>query len=156
MQSPICSSDAAVATSTPSRYPPFRVHRVRCRDVTTAINLFRSDTHPMLVSAGQAIFRDGEAGTTMFGVIEGEIAIGKHGMLLETIGPGGIIGEMALIDHSSRSADAVARTDAKLAVIDQTRFEHLVANHPTFALQVMRVMAERLRKTNEQWSSSTE
>jgi CRP-like cAMP-binding protein len=108
--------------------------------------MFRNDAHAVSVEPGQWIFRDGDPGDKMFGVIEGEIAIGKHGVLIETIGPGGIIGEMAIIDHSPRSADAVARTAAKLAVIDEKRFERLISDHPTFALEVMRVMAERLRK----------
>ena len=122
--------------------------------MSTSINLFRNDTHAVSVSAGQWIFRDGDLGDRMFGVIEGEIAIGKHGLLLETIGPGGIIGEMAIIDHSPRSADAVARTDARLAVIDEKRFEHLITEHPTFALEVMRVMADRLRKVTAERTES--
>jgi len=117
--------------------------------VSDPINLFRNDSHAVSVSAGQVLFRDGDTGANMFGVIECEIAVGKHGVLIETIGPGGIVGEMALIDHSPRSADAVARTDARLAVIDEGRFMRLVSDHPTFALQVMRVMADRLRHLNE-------
>ena len=113
------------------------------------INLFRNDSHAVAITAGQVLFRDGDTGAVMFGVIEGEIAIGKHGVLIETIGPGGIVGEMAIIDHAPRSADAVARTDARLAVIDEQRFMRLVSDHPTFALQVMRVMADRLRHLNE-------
>ena len=117
--------------------------------MSTPINLFRSDTHAIDVQAGQFVFRDGDPCSTMYAVIEGQIAIGKHGVLVETIGPGGIVGEMALIDHSPRSADAVARTDARLAVIDERRFTSLISDHPTFALQVMRVMAERLRAMTE-------
>jgi CRP-like cAMP-binding protein len=118
--------------------------------MSTEINLFKHDQHAVSVPTGSAVFRDGEEGDHMFGVISGEIAIVKHGTLIERIGPGGIVGEMALVDHSPRSADAVAQQDSQLAVIDRRRFEHLVANHPTFALQVMAVMAERLRKKNEE------
>jgi len=118
--------------------------------VSTSINLFKFDQHPLAVPTGTAVFRDGDAGEHMYGVISGEIAIVKHGHLIERIGAGGIIGEMALVDHSPRSADAIAQQDSQLAVIDRQRFEHLVANHPTFALQVMSVMAERLRRKNEE------
>jgi CRP-like cAMP-binding protein len=121
--------------------------------VAASINLFRSDAHPLVVPTGTAVFRDGETGDRMYGVISGEVAIVKHGQLIERIGPGGIIGEMALVDQSPRSADAVAQRETALAVIDRRRFEHLVANHPTFALQVMSVMAERLRKLNERSTS---
>jgi CRP/FNR family transcriptional regulator, cyclic AMP receptor protein len=116
----------------------------------TTINLFRNDGHPLVVPVGAAVFRDGDAGDTMYGVISGEVAIIKHGILLERIGPGGIIGEMALVDHGPRSADVVAQQETRLAVIDRPRFEHLVTSHPTFALQVMAVMAERLRRADDE------
>jgi len=117
--------------------------------VTTHIHLFRNDSHAVVVPAGTALFREGEAGDVMYGVIAGEIAIVKAGTILETVGPGGIIGEMAVVDGSPRSADAFTQTEARIARIDRPRFEHLVANHPTFALQVMSIMAERLRQLNE-------
>lgn len=52
---------------------------------------------------------------------------------------------MALIDRSVRSAAAIARTDCILAPINATRFTHMVQETPIFALQVMRVLVERLR-----------
>ncbi|HEU5100134.1 MAG TPA: Crp/Fnr family transcriptional regulator [Roseiflexaceae bacterium] len=61
-------------------------------------------------------------------------------------GPGGIVGEMALIDDRPRSATAVAATDCRLVPIDERRFTFLVQQTPMFALAVMRVMAERLRR----------
>ena len=65
--------------------------------------------------------------------------------LIRTVGKGGLVGEMALIDDSPRSADAVARTDCLLTPVDERRFLFLVHETPMFALQVMTVMAERLR-----------
>jgi CRP-like cAMP-binding protein len=123
--------------------------------VTTHIHLFRRDANPVVITAGQTIFRDGDGGNTMFGVIDGEIAIVKGGVLIEKIGPGGILGEMALIDEAPRSADAIAMTDCSLSLIDRPRFEFLVGTHPTFALQVMQVMAERLRVTDERLRAAT-
>jgi len=57
-------------------------------------------------------------------------------------------GEMALIDSSARSATAVARTDCELIPVDDKRFMFLVQQTPFFAIHVMRVLADRLRKTN--------
>jgi CRP-like cAMP-binding protein len=68
--------------------------------------------------------------------------------VVEEVGPGGILGEMALIDTEPRSATATARTDSRVVRVDQKQFTFLVHEHPTFALQVMRVMAGRLRKAN--------
>ncbi|MCI0525856.1 MAG: cyclic nucleotide-binding domain-containing protein [Nitrospira sp.] len=69
--------------------------------------------------------------------------------VLETVKPGGILGEMALIDAKPRSATAVAKTDCKLVPIDEKRFVFLVQETPYFAIQVMQVMVERLRRINQ-------
>lgn len=53
---------------------------------------------------------------------------------------------MALLEHRIRSASAVARTDCRLAAISADRFNFLVQVTPNFALDVMRTMAERLRR----------
>ena len=53
-----------------------------------------------------------------------------------------------LVDHGPRSATAVARTSSQVVRVDAELFNYLVHEHPTFALQVMRVMAERLRRAN--------
>ena len=72
-----------------------------------------------------------------------------HGQLIETVGSGGIVGEMGLIDKTARSGSAIAKTDCKLVPLDETRFKIYVHNTPFFAIQVMRVMADRLRRMDE-------
>jgi CRP-like cAMP-binding protein len=66
--------------------------------------------------------------------------------VVETIGPEGFFGELALIDQSPRSATAVARTDCKLVGLDERRFIFMVDEMPFFAIRVMKVMADRLRR----------
>jgi len=85
----------------------------------------------------------------MYVVQEGEVDIVVGTSVAETVAPGGIFGEMALIDQHVRSAGAVARTPCKLVLVDQRRFQFLVAETPFFAIQVMSIMAERLRHANE-------
>jgi len=99
-------------------------------------------------SAGQVIFREGDPGTFMYVISEGEVDILVNSKLVETAGSGSIIGEMSLIDHAPRSATTLAKTDCKLVPVDQRRFQFLVQETPFFALQVMQMMAQRLRKTN--------
>jgi CRP-like cAMP-binding protein len=84
----------------------------------------------------------------MFVVLEGSVDIVLGDEVIESVGPGGIVGELALIDASPRSAGAVARTAAQLARVDQREFTFLVHEHPTFALQVMQVFADRIRRAN--------
>ena len=67
---------------------------------------------------------------------------------------GDIFGEMALIDHTTRSATAKARTASKVAIVDQRRFLWLVQETPVFSRQVMGVMADRIRKLDKVLSSA--
>jgi CRP/FNR family transcriptional regulator, cyclic AMP receptor protein len=81
----------------------------------------------------------------MYVVLDGELEITLRGKVLETVTAGGVFGEMALIDHLRRSADVTAKSPAKVAAIDQKRFLYLLRNHPFFAIEIMKVMTERLR-----------
>jgi CRP-like cAMP-binding protein len=98
--------------------------------------------------AGDVIFAKGDPGKAMYVVSEGEVEIKVAGNVVECISPGSIFGEMALIDNSPRSATAVAKTDCKIVPLDQRRFQFLVQETPFFALQVMSIMANRLRQAN--------
>ena len=114
----------------------------------TSFNILKREKDVRSIEAGQAIFTEGQAGDVMYAVVEGEVNIVLNGQVLETIGEGGIFGELALLDERPRSASAIANTNCKVAVIDLKRFSVLIQQTPYFALDVMRVMAERLRRTS--------
>ncbi|MFO1370959.1 MAG: cyclic nucleotide-binding domain-containing protein [Candidatus Competibacteraceae bacterium] len=97
-------------------------------------------------AAGQTIVLAEEPGDNMFIVVEGQVDILARNQVIETVGPGGILGELALIDDKPRSASAIARTDCLLTLVTRSHFLLLVQRTPVFALQVMRVMSERLRR----------
>jgi CRP-like cAMP-binding protein len=100
-------------------------------------------------TSGQSIFNQGEAGSTMYVVQDGEVDLLVNGQLVEKLGPGGVLGEMGLIDTAPRSASAIARTACKLIPVNHDRFALLVQHTPDFALQIMRVMAGRLRAMDQ-------
>ncbi|HLX81250.1 MAG TPA: cyclic nucleotide-binding domain-containing protein [Burkholderiales bacterium] len=111
------------------------------------LDMFRNakDARPYL--AGEAIFRAGDRGDNMYVVVEGEVSVSANGRELELLGPGGVFGEIALIDNGPRSADAIAVTDCRVVPIDENWFKFLVQQTPYFSLQIMRVMADRLRRS---------
>lgn len=111
--------------------------------------MFKHSTDVLQVETGHALFREGETGDTMFVVLDGAVDVRHGDTTIETIGAGGLIGELALIDTEPRSASAIAATPCRLARVDKQEFTFLVQEHPTFALQVMKVMAERLRRAND-------
>ncbi|NWF69112.1 MAG: Crp/Fnr family transcriptional regulator [Chloroflexi bacterium] len=115
----------------------------------TLVDYFKSAKEFVEYSAGQTIFEEGKTGDLMFAVKEGLVEIIHDGHVLETVEAGHFFGEMALVDSMPRSAGAVAKTDCKIVAVDKKRFLFLVQETPTFALQVMHTMAERLRKMNQ-------
>src|SRR5271169_612125 len=111
------------------------------------LNLFR-DKETINFAAGQFVCKAGERGDTMYIVNEGEVDILDGTDLLEAAGPGSIVGELALIDDEPRSATVVAKTDCRLVAVDRRRFQYMVTETPYFALAVMKVLADRLRRKN--------
>ena len=114
--------------------------------MTATVEIFKFEKNVETFDAGQTVFGAGDEGHCMYVVQAGEVDVFVNGQLIETIGPGGIFGEMALIDKSPRSATLVARTDCRLVPIDEARFMQHVHRTPFFALQVMRIMTVRLRR----------
>src|SRR6201984_3892859 len=98
--------------------------------------------------AGDVIFRQGDPAQELFIIQSGEVEIRLGNRVLETLPQYSIFGEMALIDNAPRSATAVAASAAKLVPVSEKQFLFLISNTPYFALNVMRVMAQRLRAAN--------
>ena len=111
------------------------------------LNLFR-DQETMGFGAGKSVCQAGEPGETMYVIMEGEVEILDGSDVLETAGPGSIVGELALIDDEPRSATVVAKSDSRVVPVDRRRFQYMVQETPNFALAVMKVLADRLRKKN--------
>ena len=112
------------------------------------LTVFASEANPRVCGIGETIFQAYDMASEMYVVIEGEVELRIGDKVIETVGPGEPFGEMALIDQAPRTATATARTPCKLAVISEKRFLFMVAQTPHFALQIMKVMADRLRKMN--------
>ena len=109
------------------------------------VGIFKAAKETRELPAGTVIFEEGETGEEMFGVVAGKVELRMPDGRVFTLGPDESFGEMAVVDQSPRSGTAVAVEDTTLAVIDRRRFLFLVHETPTFALQVMGSLAERLR-----------
>lgn len=97
---------------------------------------------------GQTIFRQGDPGELMYVISAGTVEVSVDTILVETAGPGSVIGEMSMIDRRPRSASAKAKTACTLLPIDRKGFESLIARTPAFALEVMRIVVDRLRRAD--------
>ena len=111
------------------------------------ILLFKPADATHEIPAGGFIFQAGEPSHHAFVLVEGQAEVLVSGRPVEQAEPGALLGEMGLIDNQPRSASVRAVTDCRLVAIDERRFTFLVQQHPFFALQVMRIMAERVRRS---------
>ena len=107
-----------------------------------------NDSDYQTYQPGDVIFSQGQTGDLMYLVKEGEVEIRLGEKVLDTIGPEGFFGEMALIDEAPRSAAAVAKTACKLSPVNQKRFMFMVQQNPIFALRLLKAMSARIRRSN--------
>jgi uncharacterized membrane protein len=103
--------------------------------------------------AGQMIINQGDVGTEMYIVAEGQVNIHLPGdasrrVSLKDIARGEYFGELALFDDKPRSASALATTDAVLLELSRPTLSAYLERRPLAAMAILRTMAERLRETN--------
>jgi len=92
-----------------------------------------------------AIVKEGQVGVLMYVVLEGRLAVSIQGKLVEKIGPGGVFGEMALVDRTPRLATVIAETPCALLAIARNTFLDLIRASPEFAVSLLGAVGERAR-----------
>ena len=109
--------------------------------------------------AGHRIFQEGDPGDRMYVVCSGQVELAttdKLGqkLVLTTAGRGDLFGEMSLLDHGARNAHATVIEDAELLVLDRATLINFISRHPEVALDMMAVMASRMRTTTNRLRQS--
>ena len=98
---------------------------------------------------GETIFKEGDPANELYVIERGQVRIQLGNRQLDVLDEHNIFGEMALIDGAPRSATAIATTDVTLVPVSERQFLFLISQTPFFALNVMRVLARRLRAMNK-------
>jgi CRP/FNR family cyclic AMP-dependent transcriptional regulator len=103
---------------------------------------------------GEAIFTEGDAGGELHVILSGKVKISRAATdgrenLLAVLGPGDLFGELSLFNPGPRTATAAAVTDAQLATFAHDDLRPLIVEQPDIAAELLRVLAERLRQTND-------
>ncbi len=96
-------------------------------------------------AAGERIVREGEAGSELFVVVEGDVSVltGDPEHTVATLGPGGFFGEMSLLTGERRSATVRARSETALVVVGHDGLRRLLRRHPELDATLSALMAER-------------
>jgi CRP-like cAMP-binding protein len=108
--------------------------------------LARLDVPLKRFEAGERIFLEDDRADCMYVVRSGTVDVITFGTVLETVGAGGMFGEIGLIDGGVRSAAALASEATEVAVIDRQTFDALVRDEPGFCQHIMRLLVARIRQ----------
>lgn len=103
-----------------------------------------SDRPPLHCPLNKVLMKEGDAGLFMYVIVEGRVAISVQSRIVERLGPGGVFGEMALVDRSPRAASAIAETDCTLLAINRNDFLKLIKTKPAFTVSLLKAVAERM------------
>jgi CRP-like cAMP-binding protein len=98
-----------------------------------------------VIPPGTVLFREGDPGDTLYAIQAGRVELRVKERPIAVCGPNEIFGEMALVEEAPRSATAVTLEESRIAFIDRKHFLFLVQNTPFFSIEVMKIMAARLR-----------
>jgi CRP/FNR family cyclic AMP-dependent transcriptional regulator len=103
---------------------------------------------------GETVFTEGEQGDSLFIVLTGKVKVGRRAAdgrenMLSVMGPSDMFGELSLFDPGPRTATATVLTDARLASLAHAALRPWINDRPEIAEQLLRVLARRLRRTND-------
>jgi CRP/FNR family cyclic AMP-dependent transcriptional regulator len=102
---------------------------------------------------GAVLFNEGEPGDSLYIVLAGKVKLGRRSPdgrenLVAIYGPSDQFGELSLFDPGPRTATATVVTDARLARLPKAALQKWATERPQIAMQLLRVVARRLRRTN--------
>ncbi|KHO24731.1 cAMP-activated global transcriptional regulator CRP [Mycolicibacterium setense] len=112
---------------------------------------------PVTFRRGEVVFAEGEPGDTLYIIIAGKVKIGRKSVdgrdsLITLMGPSDMFGELAIFDPGPRTSTVTALTEVKTVVMSRSVLRSWIADRPEIAEQLLRVLARRLRRTNDNLS----
>ncbi len=111
-------------------------------------------------SVGQLIYGRGEPGTSLFVIETGRVEVSVSGpdgraAVLNHMGPGEVLGEIALIDEGPRSADAVAATDVTGVLLDKSQFKFFLRDDPAAAYGMISELCSKVRNASDMFETQS-
>jgi CRP-like cAMP-binding protein len=118
------------------------------------LETLRQSATSRTVSRNEVLFRQDEPAAEMYGIVSGRVAIltrspdGRES-LVAVLDEGSLFGELPLFDDGPRSADARALEETQLIVLGYEAVRVAIDAHPTILWVIVRLLARRLRDTDE-------
>src|SRR5215475_14840683 len=109
---------------------------------------------PVHLAADQVLFLAGDAGDGCYRIEKGLLKVSMVSTsgaerILSILGPGAIVGELAVLDGLPRSASVLALRDSELLFVSKAKFDQYAHNHPELYQHLLKLLASRLRDTND-------
>lgn len=152
---------APISTPVPTPTPRIVGADIQPYDANAALNFFRLAGEQESVAAGQRIFAEQDKpggffakGSRIYLLLEGEVTLTLNGKPVDLVMPGEIFGELSLILDAPRTATATARKNCRLLALDEKRLLASLQQAPEFALMMVGIMAQRLRRSVERLVAS--
>ena len=118
-----------------------------------AVAALISEMDTVTFPRGTTIFDEGEPGDRLYIIISGKVKLARHAPdgrenLLTIMGPSDMFGELSIFDPGPRTSAAVCVTEMTAATMDSQMLHDWISAHPEISEQLLRVLARRLRRTN--------
>ncbi|HEX6403399.1 MAG TPA: Crp/Fnr family transcriptional regulator [Pseudonocardiaceae bacterium] len=119
----------------------------------SAVQDLKAALEPVSFPRAHVIFAEGELGDRLYIVLSGKVKIGRRSPdgrenLLAVFGPSDMFGELSIFDPGPRTSTATTVTEVRAVTMDRTALREWIAKRPEIAEQLLRVIARRLRRTN--------
>ena len=119
----------------------------------SAVQDLRTALEPVSFPRAHVIFAEGELGDRLYIIVSGKVKIGRKSPdgrenLLAVFGPSDMFGELSIFDPGPRTSTATTVTEVQAVTMDRTALREWITKRPEIAEQLLRVIARRLRRTN--------
>jgi CRP-like cAMP-binding protein len=119
----------------------------------SAVQALSATLEPVSFPRAHVIFAEGEPGDRLYIVLSGKVKIGRKSVdgrenLLAVFGPSDMFGELSIFDPGPRTSTATTVTEVSAVSMDRAALRDWINKRPEIAEQLLRVIARRLRRTN--------
>ena len=101
------------------------------------------------IQEGRTFVEQGQTGREAFVIIDGTAEVRRNGKKVSTLGPGGVVGELALLDRGPRTASVTANEKMKVLVLGPREFSGLLDEVPTITHKLLASLATRIRELDK-------
>ncbi|MFD5868294.1 CRP-like cAMP-activated global transcriptional regulator GlxR [Corynebacterium sp. NPDC060344] len=118
-----------------------------------AVQALLTELETVRFPRGTTIFNEGEPGDRLYIIIDGKVKLARHSSdgrenLLTIMGPSDMFGELSIFDPGPRTSSAVCVTEVTAASMNSDLLHQWISDHPDISAQLLRMLARRLRRTN--------